>query len=274
MKEKFDPFVAEWKSFATGSKYNLVEKCLKLSQLLEYTKLDVSQYIEKINEIGHSLKLSITDVKNPTYRISILNEHFFQCYGFKGDAEDYYNPKNNFLNEVIDKKSGLPITLSILYAEVAKHMDLELKIVGFPGHVIVKYDETVILDPFNQGRLLTNENLNEILFKTFGEQVQFIPEFLNEATDEQILIRIITNLKNSYAQSFAYDKAVRCANMNLALKPNFPEDVRDKGILEHKLLHYDNAIYYLTQYLELVPDAQDADFILEMMRNIREKINR
>jgi len=211
-------------------------------------------------------------VKNPTYRISVLNEYFFQQCGFRGNTEDYYNPKNTFLNEVIEKKTGLPITLSILYSEIAKHIGLDLKIVGFPGHVIVKYDEEIILDPFNQGRLLDRDKLEEILFRTYGDEVEFSPEFLNKMSDEQILIRIIRNLKNSYMESFAYEKALRCTNMILALKPNFPEDIRDKGIIEERLLHHQDALTYLNQYLELLPDAEDADFVLELIRSVREKL--
>ena len=90
--------------------------------------------------------------------------------------------------------------------------------------------------------------------------------------DEQILIRIIRNLKNSYMESFAYEKALRCTNMILALKPNFPEDIRDKGIIEERLLHHQDALNYLNQYLELVPDAEDADFVLELIRSVREKL--
>ena len=95
--------------------------------ILEYPDLIIEDYIKKINQIGLSLKESISDVKNPTYLISMLNEHLFENLGFSGDDDDYFNPKNNFLNEVIDKKSGLPITISILYAEIAKFVGLDLK---------------------------------------------------------------------------------------------------------------------------------------------------
>ena len=137
MQEKFDPFVAEWLSFVTNPNFNLVEKCLKFAQILEYSELDIEQYIQKINHMGRTLKESTNDVKNPTYLVSILNEFIFGNLGFIGEMDDYYNPKNNFLNEVIDKKSGLPITLSILYVEIAKSIDLDLKIIGFPSHVLV-----------------------------------------------------------------------------------------------------------------------------------------
>ena len=273
MNEKFDPFVAEWVTFAKSQNYNLVEKCLKLAQILEYPDLDISKYIGMINEIGNSLKISINNSKNPTYKISMLNEHLFQNSGFKGDTDDYYNPKNNFLNEVLEKKSGIPITLSIIYSEVAKHIDLVIRIVGFPSHVLVKYNEEIILDPFNQGKLLNIDDLHEILVKNYGGQVEFSPEFLDEIPQEKILIRMVRNLKNSYVNSYGYEKAMRCANMILALEPESAEDVRDKGILEERFLNHGPALQLLNQYLELNPDAEDADFVLDLIKDIRNKIN-
>jgi len=273
MGEKFDPFVAEWKSFALSQNYSLVEKCLKLSQILEYPELDISKYIEKLNEIGETLKSSINKIDNPTYKISMLNEHLFEHNGFKGDVDDYYNPKNNFLNDVLEKKSGIPITLSIIYSEIAKHIGLDLRIVGFPSHIVVKYGEEIILDPFNDGKLLTMDDLNDILFQNYGDEVKFSPDYLNEIEPEKILIRITRNLKNSYVQSYAYDMAMRCINMTLALEPISSEEIRDKGILEERLLNHDQALTNLNQYLEINPNADDADFVLDLIKSIREKIN-
>ena len=273
MIQKFDPFVAEWALFVKTLNYNLIEKCLKLAQLLEYPNLNVEEYIQKTQEIGKALKLNLNESKNPTYLISILNEHLFSHYGFIGDKEDYYNPKNNFLNDVLDKKSGIPITLSILYTEIAKYAGLELKIVGFPSHVLVTYQQEMILDPFNGGELLSYDNLQNMLDQGYGGQVELIPEFLNEITDEQILIRLLRNLRHSYTESYSYNKAMRCTDMALALEPSTPEDIRDKGILEERLLHYETALKYLNHYLEINPNAEDVDYILDLIKNTRNKIN-
>jgi regulator of sirC expression with transglutaminase-like and TPR domain len=273
LNEKFDPFVAEWCSFVKNPNHNLVEKCLKLSQILEYPELDISYYIKQLNEMGKSLKLSINNKDNATYRISMLNEFLFQNQGFKGDIDDYYNPKNNFLNAVLEKKSGIPITLSIIYTEIAKHAGLDIRIAGFPSHVVVKYGEEMILDPFNEGRLLGIDDLREMLYQNYGDQIEFVPEFLNDIGFEQILIRLIRNLKNSYVQSYAYDMAMRCINMILSLEPNSAEEIRDKGILEERLLDHDLALKFLNRYLEINPNADDADFVLDFIRTIREKIN-
>jgi regulator of sirC expression with transglutaminase-like and TPR domain len=274
MPESFDPFVAEWVAYSSDPKYNLVEKCLKLAQILEYPDLDITQNIQKINDIAKSLKVLLSDVKNPTYLISMLNEHLFTTLEFQGDTDDYYDPKNNFLNEVLSKKSGIPITLSILYVEIAKRIGLDLKVCGFPSHVVVKHGEDIILDPFGGGRLLSMEDLEEILYRNFGEEIEFSPEFLDELPEDKILVRIIRNLKNSYAQSYAYDKALRCADMILAVEPDSPDEIRDKGIVLERLQKYQTALDHLNKYLEIAPEAQDVDFILELIRNTREKLNR
>ena len=271
--EKFDPFVSEWISFSKNPNYNLIEKCLKLAQILEYPELNISKYIEKINGMGNSMKIKIGEVKNPTYLISVLNEYLFDELGFHGAEEDYYDPVNSFLNVVLDKKIGIPITLSILYTEVAKHIGLDLRIVGFPGHVIVKYKKEMILDPFYRGRLLTIEDLEKILNRNFGEDIEFVPEYLNEATTEQLLTRLLRNLKNAYTQSYAYDNAMKCTDMILGMQPESSEEIRDKGILEERLLRYDKALPFLNKYLELEPEADDADFILELIKSVREKSN-
>jgi regulator of sirC expression with transglutaminase-like and TPR domain len=129
----------------------------------------------------------------------------------------------------------------------------------------------MILDPFYDGRLLDVDDLQEILDRNFDGQVEFKPEFLDEVKPEQILLRMARNLKNSYVQSFVYDKALRCVNMVLAVQPESPEDVRDKGILEERLQNSEIALKYLNKYLEINPNAEDVDFILELIRSIKSK---
>ena len=141
--------------------------------------------------MGLELKETITNSKDHTYLISKLNQYFFDNLGFGGDIDDYYSPKNNFLNDVIDKKSGIPITMSILYVELAKFINLDLTIIGFPSHILVKYDEECILDPFNDGRLVDFEDLQLILDRNFGGSVEFDPSFLDEIETEKILLRMV-----------------------------------------------------------------------------------
>jgi len=273
MNAEFDPVLSEWSTYVRNPKLNLIEKCLKLAQILEYHNLDIENEVQKINDIGISLRNSIVESKNHTYRISLLNEFLFQTCGFNGNMEDYYNPKNNFLNYVIDEKTGTPITLAILYSELGKHIELDLRIIGFPSHVIVEGGEELMLDPFNKGKQLSTDDLREILLRNYGDDVELVPEYLNEITVEQILIRILRNLKSSYTESYSYKKSIRCNLMILAISPDSPDEIRDIGILEEKLMNYKKSIKYLERYLELDPNAQDVDLILELIRNIREKTN-
>ena len=273
MNAEFDPVLSEWSTYVRNPKLNLIEKCLKLAQILEYHNLDIENEVQKINDIGISLRNSIVESKNHTYRISLLNEFLFQTCGFNGNMEDYYNPKNNFLNYVIDEKTGTPITLAILYSELGKHIELDLRIIGFPSHVIVEGGEELMLDPFNKGKQLSADDLREILLRNYGDDVELVPEYLNEITVEQILIRILRNLKSSYTESYSYEKSIRCNLMILAISPDSPDEIRDIGILEEKLMNYKKSIKYLERYLELDPNAQDVDLILELIRNIREKTN-
>jgi regulator of sirC expression with transglutaminase-like and TPR domain len=137
----------------------------------------------------------------------------------------------------------------------------------------VKYKEEMILDPFNRGRLLELDDLQEILYQNYGDSVEFEAEYLNQIPDEKIIIRMLRNLKNSYTDSFAYEMANMCNKMILEIIPNSPEEIRDNGILEGKLKNYDDAIKFLNRYLEMEPNAEDVDFILELIREIRDKIS-
>tara|TARA_B110001454_G_scaffold109061_1_gene102499 strand:- start:447 stop:1271 length:825 start_codon:yes stop_codon:yes gene_type:complete len=273
MNEREISLVSEWNSFVNSENYNLIEKSLKLAQILEYPELCMSKEIDKIKKLGINFRNRITESKNPTYVISLLNEFLFDVIEFQGDLEDYYNPKNNFLNYVLEKRTGIPITLCILYTEIARYADLDLKIVGFPSHVIVKYGEDIILDPFNRGRLLELEDLQEILYQNYGDSVEFEADYLNQISDEKIIVRMLRNLKNSYTDSFAYDMASMCNRMLLGILPESPDEIRDMGILEEKLKNYEDAIKFLNKYLEMEPNAEDVDFVLELIREIRDKIN-
>lgn len=271
MSQDFDPLVVDWISYVKNPRYTLVEKCLKLSQTLEYPDLNISDYVQKLHIMGKDLKNSLSEIKNPTYLVSILNEYMFDIVGFNGNRDDYYNPKNNFLNVVLDKKSGIPITLSIIYVELARHIELDLRPIGFPSHFLVKYSEELILDPYNRGKLLSIDDLQEILDRNYGGSIEFSPEFLDEVEPEKILLRITRNLKNSYTQSFNYTMAMHCINMILGIEPESPEEVRDKGILESRLLNYDHALISLNRYLQLAPEANDVDYVLDLIRNIKER---
>ncbi|MDI1495228.1 MAG: Transglutaminase-like superfamily protein [Cenarchaeum symbiont of Oopsacas minuta] len=269
---KFDPFVAEWASYVNNPNLGPIEKYLKMAQLLEYPDLDIGAYVEKINILGKHCWSVCPDEGEIIDRVSRFNGEFFGSLGYGPNEADYYDPRNNFLNEVVDKKTGIPITISIMYAEVAKHTGLDVRVVDFPGHVLAKIGETIILDPYNGGMIVKHRDLQIILDNTFDGEVLFRPEYLDEARPENIMIRMARNLKNSYMYSYDYERAKRCADMVLAFDPESPEDVRDKGIIEGRLLHYKDSLTHLNRYLEINPSGYDVDHVLEMIKSIREKI--
>ena len=271
MSQDFDPFVAELVSYVSDPRNSLVEKCLKLAQIFGYPNLSITEYVDKLNLMGKTLRNLVSGVKNPTYLISILNEYMFDTLGFSGNDDDFYNPDNNFLNIVIDKKVGIPITLSTIYIELARYIGLDLRPLGFPSHFLVKHTEEMIIDPFGGGRVLTIDDLHEILNQSYGGGVEFVPQFLDEIEPEKILVRISRNLKNSYSESFNYEMAMRCINFILNIEPNAADEVRDKGILEARLLHYDLALESLNKYLEISPEADDVDGVLDLIKSIKER---
>tara|TARA_Y100000590_G_scaffold211246_1_gene239365 strand:- start:3222 stop:4061 length:840 start_codon:yes stop_codon:yes gene_type:complete len=263
----------DWELFVNNEKNTLLEKCLKVSKILEFNEIDISKEIEKINDLGRKFRNNISESKNPTYLISLLNEFMFDNEKFKGDLEDYYNPKNNCVNYVFEKHLGNPISLCILYSEIAKHVGLELKIVGFPSHMIVKYKEEMILDPFNRGRLLQLSDLHEILEQNYGDSIEFDIAYLDESSTEEILVRLLRNLRHSYEDSYDDVGLEYTLSMILKIFPDMPDENRDLGILCMKKKHYDVALLYLNDYLKIDPNAQDADHILNLIKICREKLN-
>tara|TARA_B100000686_G_scaffold82037_1_gene88581 strand:+ start:4418 stop:5257 length:840 start_codon:yes stop_codon:yes gene_type:complete len=263
----------DFELFVNDEKNSLLEKCLMISKILEFDEIDISKEVEKINDIGIKFRNNISESKNPTYLISLLNEFMFDSEKFKGDLEDYYNPKNNCVNYVLDKRLGNPISLCILYSEVAKHVGLELKIVGFPSHMIVKYKEEMILDPFNKGRLLQLEDLHTILEQNYGDSVEFDNRYLNESTTEEVLLRLLRNLRHSYEDSYDDVNLQFTLLMILKIFPDAPDETRDMGILCMKREIYDVALEYLNDYLKIEPNAEDVDHILNLIKTCREKIS-
>ena len=265
MQAKFDPLVAEWASFANSPNFNLTEKCLKFAQILDYPELDVDEYVHKIGHMGRSLKESTGGSRNPSYLIPLLNQHIFENMGFVADARIHHDLKDYFINEVVDRRSGAPLTLSVLYAEIAMSAGLEVNLVEFAGRILIRCGKTV-LDPSDCGKLVEDEDLQAML-DGFG--MEFEPS-LDVMEPEQVLVLLGRSLRNSYTRLYNYEKALRCANMILAIE-ELPEDVRDKGILEERMLNPDAALKCLNRYLEQSPNADDVDFVLDLIRSIEMK---
>lgn len=271
MSAPFDPFAAEWVPYAKSPAYTLVQKCLKLAQVLEFPGLDITAYLKKLEYFCQGMREHVSEVKNPIYLISMVNEYMFDILEFEGNSDDYDNPQNNFLNIVIDRRMGIPITLSMIYIELARAVGLDLRPVGFPGHFLVKHSDKLVLDPFNRGAVLDNDDLQDLLDSMYDGVVEFDPMYLDEIEPEKILVRMLHNLKASYMTSFNYDKAMHCINMALGLDPDMAEEMRDMGIIYARMQKDGPALDWLNKYIEAAPEADDIDDILLMIREIREK---
>ena len=261
----------------------LAEYALHLSRILAYPHLDVNSDLQKIGTMGEELKQSIRKLMplRPTHMIERINSFLFKEKEFKGNIQDYYNPLNSYLNIVLQNKTGIPITLSILYMSVASSVNLKLYPVNFPSHFLVKYiieddGSDIIIDPFNSGRIMDDYSLKTLLDQFYPNQnIPLTRASVEKATVTQVIIRMLNNLKTSYYEAQDTDKAEIANEMIIAMDPHNPDAMRDKGIILLKTGRSSEALEMLNLYLEQDPEAEDADSVLEMIREIRNStINR
>ena len=238
-----------------------------------YPELDITVYLEKLDQMGEEAKAQIGGTTDLSAQIADLNHYLFEKQGFSGNDEDYYDPRNSYLNDVLDRKLGLPITLSIVYIEVGNRIGLRLVGIGFPGHFLVKqkgeYSETFI-DPFEQGKILTKRDLNEklqMMPMTQGEQMR--PEFLQELTNKQTLVRVLRNLLAIYLKDKAYERAARVGEQITWLAPKSALDYRDLGYLYYQIDSYGRSLRAFEKYLELEdgePDREKIEFNVQTLK--------
>jgi regulator of sirC expression with transglutaminase-like and TPR domain len=259
----------------------LAEYALHLSRILAYPDLDVNAKLNELDSMSEELKQSIKKFLplRPTQLIEKINNYLFKDKGFKANIQDYYNPMNNYLNVVLQHKSGIPITLSIIYMRIAHALNFKLFPVNFPAHFLVKHileddNSEIIIDPFNGGRIMDDYALKELLDQFYPRQnVPLTRAFVEKATPTQVMIRMLNNLKESYYEAQDIDKAEIANEMIIALDHYNPDAIRDKGMILLKREKPTEALEMLNFYLELDPEAQDADAVLEIIRQIRNDRN-
>jgi regulator of sirC expression with transglutaminase-like and TPR domain len=236
--------------------------------LADYPDLDIAGYLRRIDALAVEVSQR-AGVDADRYRsIAALNFVLFKEYGFRGNRDDYYDPKNSFLNEVIERKRGLPITLSILYMEVGQRIGLNIAGVGFPGHFLVKAkseDEEIVIDPFNAGDVKSYEELQATLDQFYGGKVRLHRDMLAALPKKQIIKRMLGNLKAIYGRRDELVKMLAVLDRLIILDPGSVEDVRDRGAVYLRLECYGQAKDDFETYLRLAPDAQDAAAIREQL---------
>jgi regulator of sirC expression with transglutaminase-like and TPR domain len=255
----------------------LAEYALHLSRILAYPDLDVNSKLNELDSMSEELKQSIRKFLplRPTQLIEKINNYLFKDKGFKANTQDYYNPMNSYLNIVLQHKSGIPITLSIIYMRIGHALNFKLFPVNFPAHFLVKHvleddNSEIIIDPFNGGRIMDDYALKELLDQFYPRQnVPLTHAFVEKTTPTQVMIRMLNNLKGSYYEAQDIDKAEIANEMIIALDHYNPDAIRDKGMILLKREKPTEALEMLNFYLELDPEAQDADTVLDIIRQIR-----
>jgi len=268
--ERFAALIADEKE-----RYSLAEACLLIAEDA-YPGLDVQHYLAEIERMAARLRGRVKG-GDPEEKVIALNQFLFDDLGFTGNADDYYDPRNSYLNEVLDRRVGIPISLSIVYMEVGRKIGLPLGGVSFPGHFLVRLGlrgSTLVLDPFSGGVPLSEQDLRKLLrrviagsgragLRSAGDVAAQLPldQFLEPAGHRQILARVLRNLKNIYREKEEPQRLLEVINRMIVVAPDSPGELRDRGLVYQKLEAFRAALKDLNDYLEQEPEAADADEI-------------
>jgi regulator of sirC expression with transglutaminase-like and TPR domain len=239
----------------------------------EYPDLEINKYLDQLEGFAERARSRITPETDPHARIAALNQLLFDELGFRGNAENYYDARNSFLNDVIDRRMGLPITLSLIFIEVAQRVGLEIQGVGMPGHFIVRYagpETELLIDPFNRGQILSVERCREMVEQMYGSTIRFHPSFLNPVTKRQILSRILQNLKSIYARAMDRHKTLSIIERALVINPGAAAEIRDRGLVYFAMGRYALAGKDLEEYLRQAPKSEDVKEIKEKLTQLRQ----
>jgi regulator of sirC expression with transglutaminase-like and TPR domain len=243
--------------------FNLAEASLLLAQDI-YPALEIPDYLGRLDEIAAAIRKRIAGDAFAEQKIRALNYYLFDEMRFSGNVEDYYDPRNSYLNEVLERRTGIPITLSILYLEVGKRLGLNLKGVSFPGHFLVKLlvkRGQLVLDPFIGGEAQSESDLRQRLAQVLpsrkAERAQLDP-YLEPATPRQIIARLLRNLKNIYVRTGKLEQALAVMQRMLLVVPESAEELRDRGLVYQQLECFRPALSDLQNYLRRRPEASDA----------------
>jgi regulator of sirC expression with transglutaminase-like and TPR domain len=248
---------------------DLARACLMIAQDA-YPGLDIERYLGDIERMAIRLRGRIPQSGQAEERVVALNEFLYGELGYWGNTEDYYDPRNSYLNEVLDRRTGIPITLGIVYMELGRRVGLPLEGVSFPGHFLVRLrlrGGTLVLDPFAGGAPQAEDELRRRLERVVPDSARGgvplaelpLEQFLEPASKRQILSRVLRNLKGIYREADKPERMLEVLNRMLVLSPGASGELRDRGYLYQRLECWRPALKDLTDYLEREPDAPDFD---------------
>jgi regulator of sirC expression with transglutaminase-like and TPR domain len=246
----------------------------------EYPQLAHQDYLQQIDDYAEKLRPVFSKNLDLPSQLTAINQFLFEECGYSGNHHDYDDPRNSYLNQVLDRKLGIPISLAVIQIELTRRMGLPLDGISFPGHFLVRMpvdDGILVLDPFNGGRPISADELKERAQPYFdGEHPnddQLI-QMLAPATHRMILMRMLRNLKTIYTQREDWERVARSCDRLLKLAAHAPDALRDRGLAYQQLGYVKGASEDLSRYLQLMPEAEDANSIRSTLIELGSTIKR
>ena len=240
---------------------------------IQYPLLDPDEELGRLDDLA--ARADSEGAREPGDRLHRLRAFLFERERFRGNADEYYDPRNSCLNDVLDRKLGIPITLSVLMIEIGRRLGVGIEGVGLPGHFIVGAQMSsghVYVDPFNGGAIVTPEAATEIASRAVGRPVKLEQAHWAPCSKRQIVIRMLRNLKTIYARQAEWERTLTVVDRLLVVDPESPTHLRDRGTVLVKLgkLH-DGAVEW-ERYLTRYPSVQDADKFRQELRRVRQEL--
>jgi regulator of sirC expression with transglutaminase-like and TPR domain len=240
----------------------------------EYPGLDVARYLARLDELAREVAPRLREARSAAERVAVLNRFLFAEQRFAGNREHYEDPRNSFLNEVLDRCAGIPITLSLVYIEVARRAGVDADGIGFPGHFLVKHGrrDGIVVDPFG-GTVLTHAECQSRLAAVLGAGARLEPALhLRAATPREILVRLLGNLKLIYLRAADFGRALACCERILLVAPDAPLELRDRGLVFERLECFGAAAADLERFLALAPDDESAAAVRERLHDLTPRL--
>ncbi len=242
----------------------------------EYPDLDIGAYFGRLAALAKGAAPA-RRTADPLERLHRLREYLFEELGFTGNAKDYYDPRNSYLNEVLERRLGIPITLSLVLIEVGERLGLQMEGIGLPGHFITGArvgGEQVLLDPFNGGALLTGEACGDLVARALGRPVELTAEQFVPLTKRQFLGRVLANLKQIYWRRQAWQKVVSVIDRLLVVTPEAAAEWRDRGVAWSRLGEFRRGLADWERYLTDFPNAADHEEVRAELSRVRRSLAR
>lgn len=238
----------------------------------EYPQLPVERYLNRLDELAEEVRGRLADETAPLFVLQEVSEVLFQRHSLRGNREAYYDPRNSFLNDVLDRGLGIPLTLGIVLLEVGWRLDLPLEGVNFPGHFLVRFrgeSSNLLLDPFDSGAVRFEDQAQELLDRVYGGMVRIHESFLKPARRREMLIRLLMNLKGLYLNVSDHPRALAAVERMLLIRPIAPGEIRDRGVILARMGRRKEAVEQLEAYLSVAPHAADTQRIEGMVKDLR-----